>query len=100
MNDVAPLINRDRLRAYVDREARVWGHLVKSRRQRFGLTLEQVAGLADTTPQTVFKVERGQITPRDDLRISLAMALSCEVGDLFPMPDRATVLREAEVAAS
>jgi transcriptional regulator with XRE-family HTH domain len=95
VTDVTPIIDRDRLRRFMAREGRVWGAGVRSRRRSLGLTLEQLAGLADTTPQTIHKIERGTIVPRDDLRIALALALADEVDALFPMPDRKTVMREA-----
>lgn len=93
--EIAPIVSRDNLRRFMDREARVWGRGVRVRRQALGLTLEQVAALADTTPQTIHKIETGRITPRDDLRIALSLALSDEVSNLFPMPDRRTVMKDA-----
>lgn len=95
-----PLINPEQLRAYVDREARMWGRMVRQRREDLGLTLAQVAGLAGTNAQTVHKIENAVITPRDHLRIALAMALSTEVDRLFPFPSRETIRREIDKAAS
>lgn len=89
-----PAIDPERLRKYLQRECRFWGSAVRSRREELGLTLEQVAGLAGTTVQTLFKIEKGQIAARDHLRIALAFALATEVHRLFPMPDRATIMRE------
>lgn len=96
--ELAPLHDLDVLRAYIDRESRSWGRLVRSRREDLGLTLDQVAKLAGTTAQTIQKIEKGQIQPRDHLRLALAFALSTEVDRLFPMPDRATVAREVGAA--
>lgn len=93
--DATPLLDPDRIKVFLKREARHWGTACRSRRQALQLTLDNVASLAGTTPQTVFKVERGEIVARDNLRISLAFALSCEVGDLFPMPTRKIILAEA-----
>lgn len=95
-----PLVSADRLRSYFDREARTWGHLVKARRQDLGFTLDVVAKLADTTPQTVQKVESGAIQARDHLRVGLAFALQTEVDRLFPMPQRKTVLAELAAAVA
>lgn len=104
MTDVAaapgPLINRDLLRAYVEREARMWGRMVRQRREDLGMTLAAVAALADTNAQTVHKVEIGEISPRDHLRIALAMALSTEVDRLFPFPTRETIRREIDGASA
>lgn len=84
----------DALRRFMLREARVWGVHVKSRRKSLGLTLEQLASLAGTTPQTIYKVEAGEIVARDHLRLSIAFALGCEADELFPTPTRAAVLRD------
>lgn len=88
------LMDRDRLRAFLKREARHWGEKCKARRKALRLTLDEVAQLSGTTPQTVFKVERGEIVARDSLKVGLAFALMCEVGDLFPVPPREVIARE------
>jgi DNA-binding XRE family transcriptional regulator len=98
--DVAPLVDPDRLRAYVDREARHWGGRVRQRREDLGFSLAQCAGLAGSTPQTLHKIESGEITPRDHLRIALAFALSTEVDRLFPYPTRAVMSRELDMAVA
>jgi DNA-binding XRE family transcriptional regulator len=90
-----PTLTADSFRRFMLREARVWGGRVKERRKSLGLTLEQLAELAFTTPQTIHKVEQGQIVPRDHLRLSIAFALAREPEELFPLPSRAAVLREA-----
>lgn len=96
MSDVQrPVITQDQLRRFLKREARHWGSNVKFRRGELGLTLEQVAALADTTPQTVFKIERGEIVARDNVRLALAFALGKEVEDLFPLPKREVILAES-----
>lgn len=89
-----PTLDADALRKYVSREARINGIRVKSRRKALKLTLDQVAELAFTTPQTVFKIEEGQIVARDHVRLAMAFALGCEVEELFPHPTRAAVIRE------
>lgn len=95
MDHPLPAVDRDAVRAYLRTETAAWGQNVRARRKAAGLTLEHVAQLADTTPQTVHKVERGQIIPRDDLRLALALALFCEVADLFPAPTRGGFIKAA-----
>lgn len=95
MPEHRPVITQEQLRRFLKREARHWGSNLRLRRLELKLTLDQVATLADTTPQTVFKVERGEIVARDNLRLSLAFAVGKEVGDLFPLPKRAVILAEA-----
>lgn len=94
-----PVIDLDQLRAYLDRESRMWGMLVRSRREMLGFTLEQVATLAGTTVPTLFKIEKGKIQPRDHLRVALAFALQTEVLHLFPIPDRKTIVAELAKAS-
>lgn len=88
------VVDGDYLRRFVAREARVWGARVQSRRKQLGLTLEQVAAKAWTTPQTIHKIETGEIVARDHVRYAVAFALCCEPDDLFTMPTRAAVMRE------
>lgn len=94
MATAAPVITGDSLRRFMAREARLWGSRVKARRKLLDLTLEQVAGLAFTTPQTIFKIEEGEIVARDHVRLAVAFALGCEPDELFPVPTRAAVMRE------
>jgi transcriptional regulator with XRE-family HTH domain len=94
VTNALPVITQKQLRLFLKREARHWGSNVRARRLELGLTLEELAGLADTTPQTVFKVERGEIVARDYLRLSLAFALGRESFDLFPLPRREVILEE------
>lgn len=98
MPALAPLVDQDKLRKLLRQEARLWGRSVFARRDSLHLTLDQVAQLAGTTSQTVHKVERGEIVARDHLRIALALALGTTVEALFPMPDRAMIIREASAA--
>jgi DNA-binding XRE family transcriptional regulator len=94
VTDAAPVISQADLRRFLKREARHWGSVVKLRRKELGLTLEDLAGLADTTPQTIFKIEKGEIVARDHLRITVAFALGKEPQDLFPLPSRKVILDE------
>lgn len=89
-----PVISQDAVRRFLRGEARHWGKAVRDRRSELKLTLDQVAVMAGTTPQTVFKVEKGQIIARDNLRIALAFALGSEPSDLFPMPTRNVIWAE------
>lgn len=95
MTNTTPAVDRVAVRAYLRTETATWGRNVHERRKELGLTLDHVAMLADTTPQTVHKVEHGQIVPRDELRLSLALALFCEVADLFPAPTRGGFIKAA-----
>lgn len=92
--ELVPIIDSETLRAYIGREARHWGGRVRQRREDLGFTLEQVAVLAGTTAQTIYKIEKGDITPRDHVRVGLAFALCTEVDRLFPFPSREVMAKE------
>lgn len=96
---LAPLIDPEHLRAYMQRETRFWGRSVRQRREDLGMTLAHVAALAGTSIQTISKIEAGEIAARDHLRIALAFALSTEIDRLFPMPSREVIRREIDAAA-
>jgi DNA-binding XRE family transcriptional regulator len=79
----------DRLRArFATTEAKNWGLLVRQRRRRLGISQGQLAGLVGCPVQTISKVERGNIVPRDYLKAAISVALADEVTHLFPWPSR------------
>lgn len=91
-----PNLKLDRLRDHFsDAESKRWGVLVQARRRQLGLSQVQVASVVGCPVQTISKVERGQIVPRDYLKAAISMALAEEVGALFPWPTR----RELAVAS-
>lgn len=97
-------VNTDRptLRSFVEEQARKAGANIRARRKLLGLTQEQLAAAADSTAQTINKIETGEIVAREDLRLALAIALGAEPEELFPVPERADVLdwiRRAEKLA-
>lgn len=67
------------------------GERMRKRRGELKLTQLQVGRLADTTPETVCRVELGQLTPRENLKLSLAFALLTEVAAIWPPLDRKVV---------
>lgn len=83
------------LRRYMNREARVWGAAVRARRKLIGLTLEQLGAKVNVAPQTIHKIEKGEILPTDAVRLALGFALACEPSELFPIPTRAAIARDA-----
>jgi transcriptional regulator with XRE-family HTH domain len=86
------------IRRFVETERRrVWGPRCRARRKELGLSLEVVAGMCGVSPQTIHKVETGEITPREHLRYALALALMVEPDALFPAPSAAD-LRSAIAA--
>jgi DNA-binding XRE family transcriptional regulator len=76
----------------------VAGGRVKERRTRLGLTQQAVATMADSTPETICRVELGQFTPREGLKMAIAHALATEVAELWPpLPASKVQDRAAEI---
>ena len=71
--------------------AQQWGATIKARRVELNLTQKALAAAVDTTQQHLSFIERGAISPRDDLRQRLASALGLTVAELFRYPDEVTV---------
>lgn len=94
-------MNLDVLRAQAQNQRRSWGEQVRERREALGLTLAQLSDLTGGAlrVQTLSKIERGEIEPREYLRTALAVALTTEVADLFPPTQRSNALRLLRAAA-
>lgn len=79
----------DRLRQqFLNVETKRWGANVKRRRLAMNLNQEQLSRIVGCTLQTISKVERGEIVPRDYLKAAIALATATEVDELFPYPTR------------
>lgn len=99
---IRPVVNAATLRRAFEMLAKErWGSRLDAVIRSRQLRSADLAALADTTPQTIDKIRSGDIVPRDYLRFAIAMALGCEVDDIFPMPtrqelhDRAGLLKAA-----
>jgi len=55
----------------------------------------QLAVRAATTPQTISKIRKGELYPRDHMRLMIAAALATTTEQLFPMPSWSSVLTES-----
>ncbi len=90
-----PLLDRLAL----DEVLREWtvesGQRLRAARSMLGWTQDKLAKLADTTPETVCRVELGSIAPRENLRITLAYSVGREVSDIWPPMSRRAVHRAA-----
>lgn len=76
------------------------GGRVRARRNALGFTLRQTAELADVAESVVCRIELGQYTPRDAVKVALAAALASEVTDLWVSLPMAEVRERAlELAA-
>lgn len=91
-----PALDADAVRQHLKQALPpIWGARVDQRMLDLGFNNAQVAAMADTTPQTISKVRRGDIIPRDYLRITIAAALRTSPEKLFPMPSMAEIARAA-----
>jgi transcriptional regulator with XRE-family HTH domain len=78
----------------------VWSNRLDSRMQALGVSVGDLADIAGTSYQTIWKIKRGDIYPREYLRVSIALALGAGVDDLFPMPSRDELVKAAEGVAA
>lgn len=84
---MSPALDSDAVRNHLQKVLPIaWGARVDERMKTLGLNNAQVAALSGTTAQTVSKVRRGELVPRDYLRVMLASALCTNPDQLFPMP--------------
>lgn len=90
-----PFLDRDAVAELVRARAVEAGQRLRSARQELGWTQQRLAELADTTPETVCRVELGALSPRDHLRIALAFAVVKDVNDIWPPIARHEVARLA-----
>lgn len=78
----------------------VWANRLDSRMKGMGVTVQDLAEGSGTTYQTIWKLLRGDLYPKEYLRVAIALALGAGVDDLFPMPDLETIVRRVEAAAA
>lgn len=94
------LLDIDRLRAFSSAgsdRAREAGEKVAKRRAEVKLSQQRLAVAAGTTLQTIFRIERGELVPREYLRQAIAYALMVEVDALWPNATRQEI-HDAAVA--
>lgn len=62
------------------------GNRIAKRREVFGLHRRELADLCGTTEPTIIRIEAGEISPKDGLRVVIAGVLRSEVAELWPYP--------------
>lgn len=88
------------IRAVLAEQAKViWANRLDARMDAMGVSVTTLAEGAGTTYQTIWKILRGEMYPKEYLRIAIALALGAEVEQLFPMPTRDVLVAAAEKAA-
>jgi transcriptional regulator with XRE-family HTH domain len=86
-------------RVHSDPRTRRFGQLIRSLRRARGLSQAKLAELADLSPDTIRRLERGAFSPSLDTLFKLVAGLSLELSTLFTafeLPDQAV---EYEVLA-
>lgn len=84
----------DKVRTYYQETvAREWGVRVDERMRLLNIRDADLARKVGTTPQTIWKVKRGQMVPREYLRVMIAFALAADPTELFPAPSREAILK-------
>lgn len=73
------------------------GSRITARRAELELSQHDLSILTRVPTQTIWRIEKGVIVPRDYLRVAIAQALGCDVQDLWPWPSRQRV---AEIAGT
>lgn len=63
-----------------------WGRGIRELRRTRGLSADRLARLADVTTSYIGRIERGDDSPSDAVRMRLAAALETTVESLFPYP--------------
>lgn len=97
-----PAIDGEAIRAITGPKspwAKQCGKRVEKRRADLRFSRAQVARGAGATEMTIFRIERGELVPRDYLRLALAMTLFCEVDDLWPAMTRQEISKALEEAS-
>lgn len=92
---LSPCLDPEAVREHLnERLPAAWGARVDERMTSIGMNNAQLAVLSGTTPQTISKVRKGELVPRDYLRVMIAAALGTTTDHLFRMPD----LKEIEAS--
>lgn len=97
-----PLLDEERLRRFVLRWRSQCGQELLRRRQQRKWSQKQLADLVGVRETSISRFEMGLQTPRDSVRVAIAVALNCEVNDIWPpitSHDASLVARRIEVAA-
>ena len=71
------------------RAAESWGSRVQQRRVALNLTQRQLARMCGLTQQSISKIERNAIVPRDRVKQLIAQKLGTTISELFPWPEKA-----------
>lgn len=69
----------------VEELRRLYGQNVERGRKLLGVSQAELAKECRVTQQTISHIERGEVTPRDNLKVRLATALHQDVRQLFPL---------------
>jgi len=95
-------IDREALKGFMGPDgdwAKQCGLRVRKRRELLLFSLADLARYAETTLQTISRVERGELVPRDHLKGAIALALLDDMNNLWPWPTREDMWNRSAEAA-
>jgi transcriptional regulator with XRE-family HTH domain len=96
------LLDEKRLESLIAQWTKDGGRQIQKRRKLLGWNQGQLADLTGVRTSSISKFELGQALPKESVRLAIACALCCEVGDIWPALDRNQVMnvaRTVQVAA-
>lgn len=79
-----PLLDPDLLRAMVLNWRHECGLEIRRRRIARDWSQEQFASLVGVTPMSISRIEMGNQSPPDSVRLAIACSLNCEINDIWP----------------
>lgn len=84
----APLLNEHRLRNATRDWVLASGRRLRDRRLSFDFNQDDLAEFVGVRATSISKFERGDVVPKDQVRLAIANALMCEVNDIWPPMER------------
>jgi len=94
-----PLLDERRLRAAMANWDTECGKRLRDRRNTLDMKQGTLAAAVGVGTTAISNYELGLATPRDGIRIAIAVALACEVSDIWPPLERAEAWAIARAVA-
>lgn len=82
-----------KLRTYMRARAINAGAVIAAKRAEQQIRPTVFAALLGVPLQTLHKIEKGQMVPRDHLKAAIALALDVDLDELYGWPSNAEILR-------
>lgn len=86
--------DRDALKRVMRRRGLAAGPRIAAMRHAKGWGPTVFAGLIGVPLQTLHKIEKSEIVPRDNLKAAICLALDIELAELYPWPTSSELMKE------